>query len=73
MGVACSWEGIERADALRRGLWWLKRRRHHGQRRRASASVETTAAVIERQGEEGQTTMELTAVATVASASSGRG
>ena len=72
MGAACSWEGIERADALRRGLWWLKRRRHHRRRRRASASVETTAAAIERQGEEGQTTMELTAVAEGVEAGSGK-
>ena len=35
MGAACSWEGTERVDALRRELWWLRPRRRHGRRRRA--------------------------------------
>ena len=56
------------------GCGWLGPwpRWRHGRRRGATALVETAAAVIERQGEEGQTTMELTAVAEGVEAGSGK-
>ena len=56
------------------GCGWLGPwpRWRHGRRRGATALVETAAAVIEKQGEEGKTTMELTTVAEDVEAGSGK-
>ena len=69
--AAPSWHQ-EHGDVL--GCGWLGpwARWRHGWWRGATASVETVAAVIEKQGEEGQTTMELTAVAEGVEAGSGK-
>ena len=71
-GSTASWRHQEHGDM--RGCGWLGPwpRWRHGRRRGAMASVETAAAVIEKQGEEGQTTMELTAVAEGVEAGSGK-
>ena len=72
MGSACSWEGTERVDTLRHGLWWLWPRPRHGRRREILGQVVGLAREGGGARGEGESGRGLTAVLLVLLARQGR-